>query len=277
MGGKLGTSLASVGNIGHHSTHSTNSQSNSAGDAFKIMDPDFVANTITDVIRQVGYELKVGGWTVSRISKNQAALGDNDWFYLHGYILLELTREKEQVEGCNETGDEGDEAGGAVFDEEKYYCRIDWGSDGLYVQLHEDVEKLVLYEKKIEEWAEESRAKALSAVATGLGVSAAGLGSVSGYAWLYGVTASACPWALAAGAVVYFVGGGLAVSATGAYVDHKLGVMGHNFRKVNPRYSNDRVMKFLQLELENKKEYSIEENNCNHFSKRMFNFVLNGS
>jgi len=266
--------MASVGNIGRQSTHS---QSTSADNAFKIVGEDHVAHTITDVIRQIGYELKVGGWNVSRISKNQAALGENDWFYLHGYIILELTREKEQVEGCEETGDEGHEAGGAVFDEEKYYCRVDWGADGLYVQLHEDIEKLVLYEKKIEDWAEEARAKALSAAAGGLGVSAAGLGGASGYAWLYGVGLSACPWAMAAGVVVYAVGAGLAVSASGAYVDHKLGVMGRKFQKVDPHCSNDRVMKFLQLELKNKKKYSIEKNNCNHFSERMLKFVLNGS
>lgn len=52
---------------------------------------------------------------------------------MHGYIVLELTKK--------------------VFDEEKYYCRLDWGADGLYIQFDEDVEKLVLYDKKIEDWA----------------------------------------------------------------------------------------------------------------------------
>lgn len=72
MGGTLGTSLASAGNVG---ARSTNSQSNSGGEAFKIVDEECVATTMKLVIRQIGYELKDGGWTVSRISRNQAALG----------------------------------------------------------------------------------------------------------------------------------------------------------------------------------------------------------
>jgi len=268
MGSKLGTSLASVG------AHSTRSQSNTGDEAFKIVEEEIVAKTITDCIRQIGYELKVGGWTVSRISRNQASLGGGDWFYLHGYIILELTREKEQVEGCTETGE--DEAGGASFDDEKYYCRLDWGADGLCVQLDKDMEKLVLYEKKIEDWAVEGRVKFLSAAAAGSGASMIGVSGVAGYAWLSGVGMAACPLAAAAGAVIYAGGIGFMFTATAASIENQRGVKGKLFKDVGP-HSNDAVMKFLDLELEKKKIYSIKENNCNHFAERMLNFVLENS
>jgi len=71
-------------------------------------------------------------WKITEIKRAQNPLnGDSDWMYLHGYIVLKFEHA-----------------------EEVKYCRIDWGTDGVYHEIGDKEEELLEYvgglEKKIE-------------------------------------------------------------------------------------------------------------------------------
>jgi len=135
MGNSVGTKVAPVVGVSDKASHGATSGKCGLTQGFREISKSQVSKTFKNTRNGIHFEFASDvekKWKITEIKRAQNPLsGDNDWMYLHGYVTLKF-----------EHG------------EEVKYCRIDWGTDGVYHEIGDKEEELLEYvgglEKKIE-------------------------------------------------------------------------------------------------------------------------------